>query len=53
MEILRLDLLSYYVKKITVDDTGIPNFSELKEFCEAKMEEIKEKTLPGYKKQEL
>ena len=40
-------------EKITVDDTGIPNFSELKEFCEAKMEEIKEKTLPGYKKQEL
>lgn len=40
-------------EKIAVDDTGIPNFSELKNFCALKMEEIKEKTLPGYKKQEL
>lgn len=39
-------------KYITVDDTGIPDFSELKEFCAKRMEEIKEKTLPGYKKQE-
>lgn len=40
-------------EKIDVDDTGIPNFKELKEFCANKMEEIKEKTLPGYKKQEV
>lgn len=40
-------------EKINVDDNGIPNFSELKEFCTKKMEEIKEKTLPGYKRQEL
>lgn len=40
-------------EEITVDDTGIPNFSELKKFCAAKMEEIKEKTFPGYKKQVL
>lgn len=35
---------------ITVDDTGIPDFIELKKFCTNKMEEIKEKTLPGYEK---
>ena len=49
----KIECLLILCEKITVDDTGIPNFSELKEFCEAKMEEIKEKTLPGYKKQEL
>lgn len=45
---LKIRPTTYLYKKISVNEDGIPNFVELKEYCFNELENIKSETLAGY-----
>ena len=45
---LKIKPIIYLFEKISVSEDGIPNFTELKQFCFSKLEDIKKETLQGY-----
>lgn len=49
---LKIRPTTYLYKKINVNEDGIPNFAELKEYCFNELENIKSETLAGYKDNE-
>lgn len=52
MENVKIRPTTYLYKKINVNEDGIPNFAELKEYCFNELENIKSETLAGYKDNE-
>ena len=49
---LKIRPTTYLYKKINVNEDGIPNFAELKEYCFNELENIRSETLAGYKDNE-
>ena len=46
---LKIRPIIYLYKEVDVDEDGIPNFVQLKEYCYNKLEIVKSETLPGYR----